>query len=160
MNDVYTITAVGRLGKDADLKYTNDGTPVVNFSMAVNRSKKVQGQWTDVADWWKVEMFGKRAESVNQYLVKGKQVAVTGSPAIERWTDQENKDHTMPTIRADHIQLLGGGQQGQGSDGGQGGGSWSGQSDDPGRPRNGYQGQQGGRQGPPPNDEFTDDIPF
>lgn len=139
MNDLNTITVVGRLGRDAELKYIGDGTACLGFSIAVNRSEKKDGQWVDVADWWKVEMFGKRAEAVAKYLTKGKQVAVSGQAAINKGKD----DKLYPTIKANEVQLLGGKE-----------------SRDEAPPERGHQDAPRRDVGAGKADDFTDDIPF
>ena len=74
------VVLVGNLTRNAELKYTNSGMAISTFSLAVNQRRKKDEQWVDEAHFFDVEYFGKAAEAVNQYLVKGKQVGVHLEP--------------------------------------------------------------------------------
>ena len=119
MADINHVVLVGRLTRDAELRYTQVGTPIVRFSMAVNRRKKVGDEWVDEVSFFDVVLWGKMGESINQYLVKGKQVAVTGELRQNRW-EQDGQPRSKVEIIASNLQLLGqsqgSGKQYQGSD--------------------------------------------
>ena len=68
----------GRLGVEPELRFTNSGTPVINLSIANNRSVKVGDKRESVADWFKVTIFGRDAEIINQYAKKGSALAFNG----------------------------------------------------------------------------------
>lgn len=94
-----TITIAGNVGKDAELRRTGNGDPVLNFSVAVeDRSGKEKATfWFDVALW------GKRGETLEQYIKKGSRIVVTG--------DLTRRDHDGKTflgVRASDVTLLGG----------------------------------------------------
>ena len=74
------IILVGNLGQDPELRYMPDGTPVTNFSMAVNRSwsDSQSGEKVSETTWFRVAVWGGLAETANQYLTKGRQVLVEG----------------------------------------------------------------------------------
>jgi single-strand DNA-binding protein len=98
---------IGNLGKDADLRYTPGGAAVATFSMACNEV------WTDKAgqkqervEWVRVNVWGKTAESISEYLVKGKQVFVEGKMQTRDWTDKDGIKRYMTEIRADRVLLL------------------------------------------------------
>ena len=112
--DINKSLLVGRLVRDAELMYTNNGTAVCKFSLAVNRSKKQGDQWIEEVNFFDLVMFGRRAESLNQYLVKGTQIAVEGKLRQDRW-EQDGIKRSKVIIEVDNIQLLGGKQQGQGN---------------------------------------------
>ena len=78
MGDLSVAVLVGRLTRDAELKYTNSGQAVCHFAVATSSRVKKGDQWVDESSFWDVDLWGKRAESVNQYLTKGKLVAVQG----------------------------------------------------------------------------------
>jgi single-strand DNA-binding protein len=74
-----TIILVGNLGGDPEMRYTPSGQPVTNFSMAVNRQYTASdGQKVKETSWFRVSVWGRQAESVNQYLRRGSQVLVEG----------------------------------------------------------------------------------
>ncbi|MBL8966763.1 MAG: single-stranded DNA-binding protein [Spirochaetaceae bacterium] len=181
MGDLSVAVLVGRLTRDAELKYTNSGQAVCHFSVATGSRVKKGDQWVDESSFWDVDLWGKRAESVNQYLTKGKLVAVQGDMRQDKW-EQDGQSRMKVKITANDVQLLGGqGGPGGGQGGGQGGYERQGQSQggydrgpsqggyDRGAPQQGRgsygapQGaprQGGGRESAPPSDDFTDDIPF
>jgi len=108
--DVNHVILIGRCTRDAELKYTSGGMAVCKFAIAVNRRKKNGDQWVDEASFFDIACFGKTAESLNQYLQKGKQVAVDGSLHQDRW-EQDGQNRSRVVINADNIQLLGGNEQ-------------------------------------------------
>jgi len=161
MADINHVVLVGRLTRDAELKYTSNGQAVCKFSVAVNRRKKNGDQWEDEANYFDVVLWGRQGEALNQYLQKGKSVGVDGELRQDRW-QQDGQNRSKVEIVANNIQLLGG-QPG----GGQGSSS-SGPNSGPttGPNSGGNQSWQNNRnensQGnaAPQDDHFTDDIPF
>jgi single-strand DNA-binding protein len=149
MVDVNHVILLGRLTRDAELKYTAGGQAVCKFSIAVNRRKKNGDQWEDEANFFDIVIWGKQGETLNQYLKKGKMVAVDGELRQDRW-QQDGQNRSKVEIVASFLQLLGGG----GSGGGQGN----------------YQDKQGSPSydsapesrpgGQPDSSDFADDIPF
>ena len=115
MADVNSVVIVGRLTRDAELKYTAGGTAVSKLGIAVNKRVKKGDEWTEQASFFDVTLWGKMAEGLNQYLVKGKQIAIEGELEQERW-EKDGQTHSKVTITASNVQLLGGGQ-GSGSAG-------------------------------------------
>lgn len=104
--DLNSVNLVARLTKDGELQYTNTGFAICKMSIAVNRRKKEGENWVDEASFFDVSLFGKRGESLNQYLTKGTQIALQGSLKQERW-NQDGVNRSKVTIEADNIQLLG-----------------------------------------------------
>ena len=78
MKDINIVSLTGRLTREMEIKYTPSGTVVGKFSLAVNRNKKRGDKWVDEASFFECAYFGKAAESLAQYMVKGKQVAISG----------------------------------------------------------------------------------
>ncbi|MGB3465652.1 MAG: single-stranded DNA-binding protein [Cyclobacteriaceae bacterium] len=103
--DINSIAIVGRLTKDAELKYTNSGSPVTKLTIAVNRSKKEGDTWTEEASFFDVSLWGRRGESLNQYLLKGIRIAVAGELRQDRW-EQDGQPRSRVFIHASNIQLL------------------------------------------------------
>jgi len=143
------VVLVGNLTRNAELKYTNSGMAISTFSIAVNQRRKKEDQWVDEAHFFDVEYFGKAAEAVNQYLVKGKQVGVEGSLRQDRW-EKDGQARSKVKITASNLMLLGGRPQGQAPGAGP-------------APSGGSEPASGGSEpaaGGPPPDTFEDDIPF
>jgi single-strand DNA-binding protein len=149
MADINHVVLVGRLTRNAELKYTNNGAAVSKFSLAINQRRKKDDQWVDEAHFFDIVLWGKTAESLNQYLVKGKQVGVEGQLRQNRW-EQEGQARSKVEIFATNVMLLGSGAGGGG--GRQGGGQPSEV-----RPAGGGEFPEGGAPAP---DNFEDDIPF
>ncbi len=162
MADLSIAVLVGRLTRDAELKYTNSGQAVCHFSVATSTRRKKGDQWVDEPSYWDVDLWGKSGESLNQYLTKGKLVAVEGSMRQDRW-EQDGQTRTKVIVSANTVQLLGGGQgagsgPSQGSGYGQGGQQGGGQQG-----AREWRGQDQGRGQAPagnPPDDYADDIPF
>lgn len=85
MTDINNLIIIGRLTKDVDFGYTQNGTARINLSIATNRSVKQNGNWSDKASFFDVKVWGKMAENLKQYLSKGKQIAISGFLEQERW---------------------------------------------------------------------------
>jgi len=104
------IILVGNLGRDPELRYTPQGTPVCNFSMATNeRRKDKNGEHQDQVTWFKVTIWGRQAETASQYLTKGRPVYIEGRLRIESWTDRDGKEQTTLEVNATDMQFIGGG---------------------------------------------------
>lgn len=83
--------AIGRVGADAELHYTNGGVPVASFSLALDNGKDKEGQKRPPT-WIKAVLWEKKAESLAQYVTKGKCVSVVGSVSAEAWNDKQSGD--------------------------------------------------------------------
>jgi len=120
---VNKVILVGRLGKDAETKFTPGGASVTKFSVATSRrwKDKESGEWKEETDWSNVTLW--RAENLSQYLTKGKQVYVEGRLQTRSYEDKDGKKVYATDVVADDVILLGGGGAGDG--GGSGGGEYS-----------------------------------
>ena len=110
MADINHVVLIGRLTRDADLKYTASGIAVSKFCIAVNRRKKNGDQWEDEANFFDIVLWGRQAESLNQYLLKGKPVGIDGELRQERW-QQDGINRSKVEIVASYVQLLNSGQR-------------------------------------------------
>ena len=106
MADLNHVVLIGRLTRDAELKYTSGGAAVCKFSIAINRRKKNGEEWTEEAHFFDIVAWGRQGEVLNQYLVKGKQVAIDGELRQNRW-EQDGQSRSKVEIVANTIQLLG-----------------------------------------------------
>jgi single-strand DNA-binding protein len=104
---------VGYLGRDPEMRYTPQGTPVTSFSVATNRRyTTTDGQTKEETLWFRVSVWGKQAEIANQYLTKGRRVLVEGAlvgdenggPRI--WTDRDGKPRASFEVRAVTVRFL------------------------------------------------------
>ena len=104
------VMLIGRLGKDAETRYTQSGTAVTNFTLATNRRHKDQqtGEWQEDTDWHDIVLW--KAENLANYLQKGKQVYVEGRLQTRSWEDQSGNKKYRTEVIADPfgVILLGG----------------------------------------------------
>jgi single-strand DNA-binding protein len=96
-----SITVAGSLGRDAELKYLNNGDAISVFSVADSQGKDKP------TIWWNCTIYGKRAESLNQYLVKGQAVTVVGHITEREYTDKNGNERKAMEIRVSDVMLQG-----------------------------------------------------
>ena len=144
MTDINQVVLLGRLTRDAELKYTNSGFAIANLSIAVNRNVKKDDNWQEEVSFFNAVLLGRRAEALSQYLIKGKQIGIQGELRQNRW-EKEGQPRSKVEIVINNIQLLGGRGPGQIQP--------TPESPEP---------SQGvpPRQEQPMADDFDDDIPF
>ncbi|MBA3913023.1 MAG: single-stranded DNA-binding protein [Acidobacteriales bacterium] len=119
---VNKVILVGNLGKDPELKYTPQGTPVAKFSVATgDRFKDKEGNWQDRTEWHNVTAWARTAEIAGEYLKKGSKVYIEGSLRTHSWDDkQTNQKKYMTEVVVNDLVLLSG--RGETGDSGGGGG--------------------------------------
>lgn len=111
------VILVGNLGRDPELRYTPQGTPVCSFSMATNeRRKDKTGEMQDHTTWFKVTLWGRQAETASQYLSKGRPIYIEGRLRVEEWTDRDGKPRHTLEVHATDMQFIGSGAGGGGRD--------------------------------------------
>jgi single-strand DNA-binding protein len=154
--DLNHVVLIGRLTRDAELKYTAGGQAVCKFSLAINRRKKSGDQWVEEPNFFDVVLWGRQGETLNQYLVKGKQIAVEGELRQDRW-EQDGQNRSKVEIMANNVQLLGGGT---GSGAGGAGGYPAGSGSAPRERGEGAPNRPPAPRDESPDDGFADDIPF
>ena len=151
MASVNKVILIGNLGRDPELRYTQTGQAVANFTLATSdRWNDRDGNAQERTEWHRIVVWAKQAENCAQYLSKGRSVYVEGRIQTREWEDKEgNKRHTTEIV-AQNVRFLGGPRGGgPGGDAPGGGGPASGGSGGPGPGGS-------GPAGPPPGD----DIPF
>ena len=115
MGSVNKVILVGHLGRDAEVRVTPSGNPVANFSIATTEVwKDKSGQKQEKTEWHRVALWGKAAESLKEYLVKGKMIYVEGRLETRKW-EKDGVERYTTEVKADKITLLGGGGGGGGS---------------------------------------------
>src|SRR5688500_15743438 len=153
MGSVNKVILVGNLGRDAELRYTPGGAAVATVNMATTDVyKDREGQKKEDTQWHRVILWGRTAESLNEYLTKGKQIYVEGRLQTRKWTDKDGVEKYTTEIRGDRVVLLGGGG------GGGGPRAARGPADSGGGASGGY--DQGPQDSGGPGDLSDDDIPF
>ncbi len=119
---VNKVILVGNLGKDPEVKYTPQGTPVAKITVATSSSykDKTSGEWQETTEWHNVVLWQRLAEIAGEYLKKGNKVYIEGRLQTRSWDDkQSGQKKYMTEVVANDLVLLGGsGGGGQGSGGG------------------------------------------
>jgi single-strand DNA-binding protein len=105
------IILIGNLGRDPELRYTPQGTPVCSFTVATNEKRKDKaGEMQDFTTWFRVTLWGRQAETASQYLTKGRPIYVEGRLRLEEWTDRDGKQRNTLEVHATDMQFIGGGR--------------------------------------------------
>ena len=97
-----SVSIAGTLGKDAEVNYLPNGDAVCKFSVADSQGKEKP------TIWWNCQLFGKRAESLAPYLVKGQAVTVSGNITERDWSDKEGNKRKSMDVRVQDVALQGG----------------------------------------------------
>jgi single-strand DNA-binding protein len=153
MASVNKVILVGNVGRDPEVRYTQGGDPIANFSIATNEVwTDKSGQKQEHTEWHNVEVFGKTAQVVQNYVTKGRQIYIEGTLRTNEYKDKDGNQKKTVRVRVSgpnsRLVLLGG----RGGEGGGGGGSYG---------RGGSGGSSSGGEAPP--DDFQasdDDVPF
>ena len=108
MNDLNTVTMIGRLTADPQLKQTQGGGQICSFSIGCNHCySRSYGEKVEEVSYFNCTAFGKLGEVLNRYAEQGKQVAVEGRLKQRRWQDDIGKNHSAVEIVVENFQLLG-----------------------------------------------------
>jgi single-strand DNA-binding protein len=110
MGSVNKVILIGNLGRDAEKRFTSGAVAVTTINMATTEVwNDKAGQKQEKTEWHRVVLWGKQAESLSDYLTKGKQIYVEGRLQTRQWDDKDGNKRYTTEIRADKIVLLGGG---------------------------------------------------
>lgn len=101
------IILMGRLGRDPEVRYTQSGTPVASFSLAVDRDFVDQATGRRPTDWIEVVAWNAKAKFAQQYFGKGQLAVVEGRLQIRDWTDKEGAKRRTAEVVADQIYFAG-----------------------------------------------------
>ena len=165
MASVNKVTLIGNVGKDPEIRYTQSGEPIANFSLATSESwTDKSGQKQEKTEWHRVVLFGRQAEIAGEYLKKGRSVYIEGRLQTRKYTDKDGVEKYSTEIVGDRMQLLGSREGAGGGDADFGGESTSRPSGG-GTSRSSSAGAGGGaKSGGAPKrsnpDDLDDDIPF
>ncbi len=148
---------IGNLGKDPEIRYTQSGNAVCNFSLATTERRKQGEEWADHTEWHNVVAWGRQAELCNQYLQKGSSVYIEGRIQTRKWEDKDGNARYTTEIVVGDIQFLG---RTKGSEGG-GHGEPQGGSRPTSRPSGGGRPTSGPDDFPGPGGfDPNEDVPF
>ena len=108
-SNINKVILTGNLTRDAELRFSQSGTAIASFSIAVNDSVKdaSTGEWGTYANFFDCTLFGKRAEGLNPYLKKGQKVAIDGKLRFSSWESEGQKRSKVGVI-VDNLELCGG----------------------------------------------------
>ena len=108
-----SLTIVGRLGRDPEMRYMPNGDPVTSFSVATDRNYTKGTEKVKETTWFRVSVFGKQAENANTYLHKGSMVLIEGRLATDPktngprlWTGQDGTVHASFEVVANQVRYL------------------------------------------------------
>ena len=119
MGSVNKVILVGNLGRDVELRYTPGGAAVGTLSLATTEVwNDKSGQRQEKTEWHRIILWGKQAESLHEYLLKGRQIYVEGRLQTRQWEDRDGNKRYTTEIRGDRVVLLGGRSSGDGGAGG------------------------------------------
>jgi len=157
MASLNKVMLIGNAGKDAELRYTANGTAQSQFSLAVNfRRKSASGDWEEATEWFNIVVFADQAERTSQYITKGKQLYVEGRLQTRTWDDDQGQKHYRTEVVANQVLFLGSRDTGSG-----GGSDWGdGTSASAGRGAGAGAATRGGFGGPRRAEIEADDLPF
>jgi single-strand DNA-binding protein len=142
---------LGNVGKEPELRYTQNGTAVCNFTLATTERRKVGGEWQDQTEWHNLVAWGKLAETCSNFLGKGSQVYIEGRIQTRKWEDRDGNSRYSTEVVANQMVLLGR-PKGQRPDAGGYGDSYS--------PGGGSKGPADDFPGPDEDFDPNDDVPF
>mgnify|MGYP003624808815 FL=1 len=111
MKGFNSVQMIGNIGQDIELRNTTGGTAVTTLRLAVNERAKVNGEWSDVTNWFDVVCWGKTAELCAQYLSKGSGVFVVGRLAVRSYDDKSGQKRTKTEIIAEDVKFLSGSRE-------------------------------------------------
>ena len=106
MASLNKVMLIGNVGQDPELRYTPDGNPVANFSIAVNRRRRVGEEYKDETEWFNIVCFSRTAENVNQYLTKGQKVYVEGRFQSSEYVGQDGVQRKSFDVIAYEVTFL------------------------------------------------------
>jgi len=114
MASVNKVILIGNLGRDPEVRYTQNGTAVANFTLATNEVwNDKSGERQERTEWHRIVVWGKQAEIAREHLSKGKQVYIEGSIQTRQWDDREGNKRTTTEIKAQRLMMMGRAEAGE-----------------------------------------------
>ncbi|MCD4653376.1 single-stranded DNA-binding protein [bacterium] len=103
---INSVTIIGRLGKDPELRTTENGSSLVNFSLAHNENRLVNGNREQIPHWFRCVAFGSLAQLCSEYLSKGSRIGVSGALRQNNWETNEGEKRSSVDILVKDIEFL------------------------------------------------------
>lgn len=114
MASINKVILIGNLGRDPEVRYTQNGTAVANFTLATNEVwNDKSGERQERTEWHRIVVWGKQAEIAREHLSKGKQVYIEGSIQTRQWDDREGNKRTTTEIKAQRVIMMGRAEPGE-----------------------------------------------
>lgn len=112
---VNSVTLIGNVGNDPEMKYTQGGMAICTISLATTSVRKDKdGNQQEQTQWHRVKLFGKLGEIAGEYVKKGRQIYIQGSIRYDKFTGQDGQERYVTEIVADEMQMLGVGDRNEG----------------------------------------------
>jgi len=155
MPSLNKVMLMGNLTRDPELRVTPKGTPICQFSLAINRQFKMEsGESREEVIYVDIEAWGKQGETIAKYLTKGRPVYVEGRLRLDQWEDKNTKEkRSRMKVVLENFQFLGDSRAG-------GGGSPSGDSEPSASPERHAPPTRSGNSKPPATENLDEDVPF
>lgn len=116
MASLNKVEIIGNLGRDPDMKYMPSGDAIANIAVATSMKwKDKEGTPKEETEWHRISFFGKLAEIVGKYCVKGSSVYIEGRLKTRKYTDKDGVEKYATEIIADKLLMLGGRPEGAGA---------------------------------------------
>jgi len=117
MANLNKVFLIGNLTRDPEVRYTPSGTAIASFGIAVNRNWKDQsGEKKEEVCFVDINMFGRRAEVINEYFSKGNPIFIEGRLRFEQWETKDGQKRNTLRVVAENFQFLGKTRKGEGAD--------------------------------------------
>jgi single-strand DNA-binding protein len=160
MPSLNKVLLMGNLTRDPELRVTPKGTPICQFSLAINRQFKMEsGESREEVIFVDVEAWGKQGETIAKYMTKGRPLYVEGRLRLDQWEDKNTKEkRSRMKVVLEQFQFLGDSRGGGGGGGGQGTEPGMDQSPSPERHAPPPRPSTGGKPSAPEN--LDEDVPF
>ena len=107
MGSLNKVMLIGNLGRDPELRHTQSGQAVANFTMATTEKWNKDGEKHEQTEWHRIVVWGRQAEIAAEYLTKGRSVYVEGSLQTREWEDNDGNKRQTTEIKALRFQMLG-----------------------------------------------------
>lgn len=104
MPNFASVTLIGHVGQAPEIKFTQSGEQIANFSLCTNRKRSNE----DIATWWRCSVFGKRAEALKKYVGKGDALMVQGEPCLRSYTARDGSKGQSLEVAVREFSFVGG----------------------------------------------------